>query len=360
MMQGLKDEFDFSFVASSEAAPKYVHCATPSQWQRYENHNYVWLNPRCNNWSTLRRLFEEVAPDLVLLSSLFDREFTAPLLLLRKLGFLPDTPILLSPRGECADGALSLKRRRKQAYLKLMNSLNLLEDVWLHATADHEVENIRSLKISNRGILLAPNPSTLADPPKELRNVRAVTKNKPLRLAFLGRITAVKNVLYAIDVLSQVRVPVVFDLFGPVSDRDYWSQCETKILGLPSHVFVSAKGVLPHENVPSILTQYDLFFLPTMGENFGHAIQEALGAGLPALISDQTPWVDLGKHKAGWSLALDDTQGFVKAIEHFAGLDAEQRHDYRQGARRLAEQKFAESNALEAHCEMFRKVLGLQ
>ena len=35
------------------------------------------------------------------------------------------------------------------------------------------------------------------------------------------------------------------------------------------------------------------FLLPTGGENFGHAIFEALSCGVPALISDRTPWRDL-------------------------------------------------------------------
>ena len=35
--------------------------------------------------------------------------------------------------------------------------------------------------------------------------------------------------------------------------------------------------------------EYDLLFLPTKGENFGHVILESMSAGTPVLISDTTP-----------------------------------------------------------------------
>ena len=44
------------------------------------------------------------------------------------------------------------------------------------------------------------------------------------------------------------------------------------------------------ETIVEALGRSDLFLLPTGGENFGHAIFEALACGVPALISDQTPW----------------------------------------------------------------------
>ena len=47
-----------------------------------------------------------------------------------------------------------------------------------------------------------------------------------------------------------------------------------------------------------------LFALLTLGENFGHAIGEALRAGCPVLISDQTPWTDVVATGAG--VVLDE------------------------------------------------------
>jgi glycosyltransferase involved in cell wall biosynthesis len=59
-----------------------------------------------------------------------------------------------------------------------------------------------------------------------------------------------------------------------------------------------------------MLREHDLFFLPTLGENYGHVVQEALLAGCPVLLSDTTPWRGLQALGVGWDLPLDDEAGF--------------------------------------------------
>jgi glycosyltransferase involved in cell wall biosynthesis len=76
--------------------------------------------------------------------------------------------------------------------------------------------------------------------------------------------------------------------------------------------------------VVDTLSQHDLFFLPTLGENYGHVIVEALQAGLPILISDQTPWRDLKDRGIGLDLALTDTLGFARFIDDLAGANQAQ------------------------------------
>jgi glycosyltransferase involved in cell wall biosynthesis len=179
-----------------------------------------------------------------------------------------------------------------------------------------------------------------------------------LRIAFFGRITPVKNVHFMIDVLARIRTSATADLYGPIEDEDYWAHCLTAIEALPPHVTVTAKGCIANEDVPATVAGYDLFFLPTLGENFGHAINEALGAGVPALISDRTPWQALESHEAGWSLPLDKPDAFVRAIDAFAVLDEAGRLRLRRGARRLAERRFAESDAIAAHRAMFQHAIA--
>jgi glycosyltransferase involved in cell wall biosynthesis len=43
-----------------------------------------------------------------------------------------------------------------------------------------------------------------------------------------------------------------------------------------------------------------LFLLPSHGENFGLSIAEALANGVPALVTDTTPWSGLNSTGAGW------------------------------------------------------------
>ena len=72
------------------------------------------------------------------------------------------------------------------------------------------------------------------------------------------------------------------------------------------------------------LSGHDLFFLPTLGENYGHAVHEALAAGVPPLISDQTPWRDLDEKGVGFVRELDDPECFVAVIQNLALYTSEE------------------------------------
>src|SRR5690606_22656373 len=70
-----------------------------------------------------------------------------------------------------------------------------------------------------------------------------------------------------------------------------------------------------------------LFLFPTLGENFGHVILEALTAGCPVLISDRTPWRNLKQMEVGWDIPLEQPALFERALAECVEMgDAAHRH----------------------------------
>ena len=94
-----------------------------------------------------------------------------------------------------------------------------------------------------------------------------------------------------------------------------------------------------------LMQQLHLFVLPTTGENFGHSILEALLAGRPVLISDQTPWLGLTAKKTGWDLPLSDPAAFAAVITEVAGWDQSVFDQWAQSAWQFA-QKFVSDPTL--------------
>jgi glycosyltransferase involved in cell wall biosynthesis len=178
----------------------------------------------------------------------------------------------------------------------------------------------------------------------------------PLRVCFLSRISPMKNLDYALRVLSEVTVPVVFDIYGIKENESYWKECQEIIARMPDHLAVTYNGVLDHANVYQTLTHYDLFFLPTRGENFGHVIHEALSAGLPVLISDRTPWRNLEALGVGWDLPLNEAGKFKAVIEAQAALDSDARlaqwHLTKQYANHIAADKKVLSDNLRLFMDL--------
>lgn len=290
----------------------------PGRWYDQGKAKVCYVPPNRRGLFALARLMRETPHDLVYLNSLFNPAFTTTPMLAIRLGLAPKRPVILAPRGEFAQAALALKSRKKQIFLTVSRLFGLHRGVTWQATSQHEVEDIRArMDMPPERIFLAPNlpRSSASLPERSPRNTK-----DPLRIALLGRISPMKNVDFALSVLQRVTSQVTFTIYGPQEDVAYWSRCKDLIEDLPGNVQVEVKGGVAAELVLPEMVRHDLFFLPTHGENFGHAISEAAQAGLPLLISDRTPWRDLQERQLGWDLPLDDTYAFVQAIETVASM----------------------------------------
>ena len=93
--------------------------------------------------------------------------------------------------------------------------------------------------------------------------------------------------------------------------------------------------------------------MPSEGENFGHAILEALSAGCPVIISDMTPWKSLESKKIGWDLSLDNPENFVDAIETAAAMNQETYGEWSNNAISFANNFCNNPTILEANRKLF-------
>ena len=118
---------------------------------------------------------------------------------------------------------------------------------------------------------------------------------------------------------------------------------------LPSNVKAKYCGTIDHENVFDVLSNYDAFLFPTLSENFGHVISEALFAGCPAIISNTTPWLGLEKSGAGWDLDLTDRESFINAINSVIQYDEKLEMEARKNAQEHAYKAFDIKNMKEAY-----------
>jgi glycosyltransferase involved in cell wall biosynthesis len=98
---------------------------------------------------------------------------------------------------------------------------------------------------------------------------------------------------------------------------------------------------------------HHVFVLPTLGENFGHAIFEALSAGRPVLISNKTPWLNLREKETGWDLSLEDEQSWMKAIVEAAGWDQEIFDRWSRKCRDFAQKQVERADLNPAYLKLF-------
>lgn len=321
----LSDEFEFKIITSDrDAGDKHpFKDVTVNEWTKFEN-TTIFYYKQSNNFLYLLKIINNTKYDAIYLNSLMDKKFTIKILLFMYFSLLKRKPILLAPRGECSLGALSIKTFRKIIYISLFQICGLLKSLKWQASSQFEKNDISHLIAFDPSeldiICVAPDISN--HNPLLLNKISRDIK-KPLQICFLSRISKMKNLDFALNVLTQINIPIVFNIYGPIEDEAYWNKCKNIIRDIPNSVDVIFHDRIAPANVIEKLSQNDLFFLPTLGENFGHVIAESLLAGTPVLISDQTPWRNLKNHGVGWDLPLNDPDSFRKAIVESANKSSE-------------------------------------
>jgi glycosyltransferase involved in cell wall biosynthesis len=178
------------------------------------------------------------------------------------------------------------------------------------------------------------------------------------RILFLSRIARMKNLSYALALLQNIKGEVIFDMYGPLEDETYWQECRQIIDTLPDNVQVSYRGAVTADQVQETLASYHAFLLPTLGENFGHVLLEALAAGCPVITSDRTPWRGLAERQAGWDLPLEHPEMFVAAIQQIVDMDQTAWNRWSEGARQVAHDFIHDPAILEANRQLFYKALA--
>jgi glycosyltransferase involved in cell wall biosynthesis len=194
--------------------------------------------------------------------------------------------------------------------------------------------------------------------PRKLSNTVARVRAKApgeLRLVSVGRIAVEKNMLFAIERLNGIEGNVTFDLYGPIYDEAYWRLCQQAIEGLGANVRVAHKGVMDTENVTEEFARAHALFMPSLGENFGHSMIEALSTGLPLVISDRTPWRDLERQHAGWDLPLERPAAFTQAIQELVDMDQVAYDRWSAGAFALGARYLADPAPIEKSLALFLK-----
>lgn len=357
MISHLGDEFELKIVTKDRdigdlsSYPGVLH----GEWISHDCWKVVYLPSRHLNLKTLTAVLEKESFDVVYLNSFFDFNFTIKPLVLRKLGLFSGVPVILAPRGEFSRGALGLKSFKKKIFIKLSILFGLYKSVTWQASSELEKKDI----INALGVL--PSSILVAKDLPVLRDTECVTSSsfilRDVRLVFLSRISPMKNLEFTLKVLSRIKAILIFDIYGPIEDEVYWVRCLELIEKLPSNIRVAYCGEVTPDQVGHTFSRYDLFFFPSLGENYGHVIAESLSVGTAVLTSDKTPWSDLEDEELGWNFSLTEESLFIEKIEYIASLSVDERAAWRERVRKASFSRINCAQDIDDNKLLFNSVL---
>lgn len=348
------------------------------EWTQTPSGPVLYLAPGVRSLLRIARELAKSKPDLVYLNSFLSREFSMMPVILRFLGILPPkTPLLVAPRGEFSPGALAIKQFRKRFYLVVANALGLYRNCLWHASTEIESRDInREIRPESTLVTFLARPFRSNDnkvfTAKPVAFVARDLSSKPkprlqlrpkmsgaARFVFVSRIDPMKNLAGAIRLLGSVSGMVELHVYGPCANERYMAECKAAESVLPANVHVTWHGAVPHHEVDDCLRRHHFFLLPTLGENHGHVIFEALMAGCPVIVSDRTPWRQLQQAGVGWDLPLNDAS-FVPVLQKCVDMSEDDYQVLSQRAVFYATERARTNTAVDDTREMLSTAMGLR
>lgn len=206
---------------------------------------------------------------------------------------IPNTcKMIISPHGTLSETALKRSSLLKNIllYYGQMKSLKLAAA--FHATSQAELYAIRSFGIK-KPIALIPHGVMC-------RMLGSKVKKKK-RILYLGRIHPIKglvNLVKAWKLLHEYFPDWELVIAGP-NENNYQNSLE-KIAQEHKIERIFFQQPVYGDTKDALYRSSSLFVLPSMTENFGYSVAEALSYGIPVIASTGTPWRSLHDKQCGW------------------------------------------------------------
>ena len=336
LINQLHDFYDFRIISGNRdyGTDEALPVATNSWIDWHGKAHVIYLENKTLSRSRVFTILDEnVSKDTVLyVQGIFSLYFSIyPILWWHRS---KHRKLVVAPRGMFHRSARSVKPLKKVIFLTLARIFGWFNNIDWQSTQPDETDEIRAVMGKKAKILEAANiPHGV--PPYQPRQ----SEGDVLKILSVGRISDEKDPITLIKALALLSFPAEVTLIGDYSDEGYFRDFQRICHQLPDHVKLNhIRSVSPAE-MPSYYQQNQVFVSFSKGENFGHAIAEALAFGLPCFIGENTPWTGLKDRKAGAELSLETTV-FASELERYHQLSWAEKEEMSVASHNFALQSF--------------------
>lgn len=330
------------------------------EWNTLKNERVFYVRRGGFSIEKIAKLFREVNPDLVYLNSAFSLPVRTFLEARRKGRLEASVPVVLAPCGEFSAGALSLKPLKKKLFLTYAKAFGLYADVIWKGSFEPEAEEIRRIAGRDADIKVAPDLAPPVILPDYDPAVKPIKTPGRAAFGFISRLSRKKNIHYFLERLRDVRKgEIEFAIIGPLEDTGYLAECQKIIAELPPNLKIQITGAFERqEDALRRLSECHFFVLPTLNENFGYVFVEAMAAGCPMLISENTVWESAAEAGAAWVLPLGEPDKWLDQIARCVSMEQAEYAERSEAARRFALEWLQQSEHVAANARVLEYALS--
>lgn len=319
-----------------------------NQWIDQEGVLIKYLDKEHIKNAVIKHNVEEVNPDILYINGIFSRYFS---ILPIRIGKNKHIKTVVAPRGMLGEGALEVKKLKKNLFLKYSKVSKLFDEVIWHASTAMEAQEIRKVfgeKADVRVSINIPSPQSL-----KMSEVSNMKKFDEVKLVYVGRLSPKKNLHHLINWIQKFDYPkrTVLEIWGDGNEKEYIESLY-EAANKKSKVEIQFKGAVNPTELPKVYASSHYFILLTKHENYGHVIAEALSNGCPVIISDQTPWRKLKELGIGWDIPIDE-ETFLKTLDEAIKMDPIDYNKMAENAYAYFKENVYDSNLLNSNKQLF-------
>jgi len=263
--------------------------------------------------------------------------------------------LMISPRGMMADWAWQHHRWRKWLAAGLVHPGALTRARGWHATSAAEADDIRRRGFQ-QPICISPN-GVEAPAPEEMTRAHEVwsqlcpaVSTRPVAL-FYSRFHRKKRLRELIDLWVATAPADWLLLVAGIPEEYSVAEVQAQVL---RHGAFDRVAVIDGRGRPPPYGVASLFLLPSHSENFGLVIAEAMAWGVPVVVTDTTPWAEVGNRQTGWCVPW---VGYRDALRAALGTPADQLEQRGARAREWVLSRYSWAQAARPLEEFYQRLL---
>lgn len=267
-------------------------------------------------------------------------------------------PYVINPRGDTELARINydwIKKIKKHLAWRIYGKQIVDNAACVIATSEQEYRSIRTLG-SGVPVAIIPNGIELGAFPK------TVIHNHPEKkvLLFLSRINPIKGIDYLIDAWSKLpchlRNEWELHIAGNSDPKDYINSLEKRVKELHLKDSVRFVGAITGDAKIRKYQDSNLFILPTLNENFGNVVAEAMMCECPVITTTNAPWSCIKEDNCGWWIDLS-VENLVQVLVESMSLSDEERHILGKKARQCIIDRYSLESVAKMTYSLYKWVL---
>lgn len=272
-------------------------------------------------------------------------------------------PYVSSTIGQLTPWALAQSAIKKKIYGSLIERPILNRAKAIHCTTQEEAEDVAKFGVFSPKLVipLGINPILQNMQARKFIRARYNLDENCFIILFLSRLHKKKRPDFLIEVFASLakrcqkrQIKLIIAGSGESSYYEYLKE-KAKLLGVSDNIIFPSFVVGEDKDI--LLQGSDAFALPSYSENFGIAVIEALGSGLPVAI---TPEVQISSAISSANAGLVIPHDIKLWVAEFLALieSNELRRELSENAKKLVEEKYMWSSVVKSLALGYEEIIS--